>query len=87
MIDEWVRRHSNKKFDDNGDIAKSGKIDDLILNQALDNFNINSFTKSLDIKDFDISFVRGLSFEDGCATLTQFSASLIANGIKNKSLK
>ena len=86
LIDEWVRRHSNKKFDDNGDIAKSGKIDDLILNQALDNFNINSFTKSLDIKDFDISFVRGLSFEDGCATLTQFSASLIANGIKKINL-
>ena len=38
-------------------IAKSGKINELILNQALDNFegNLNS---SLDIKDFDVSFTN-----------------------------
>ena len=43
------------------EIAKSGKVDDLILNQALDNFeNKFDYKKSLDIKDFDISFVKGL---------------------------
>ena len=37
LIDEWVRKNSNKKFDLNGDIASSGKIDNLILNQTIDN--------------------------------------------------
>ncbi len=83
LIDEWVRLNSDKKIDLDGEIAKSGKVNDLILNQAIDNFNINSYEKSLDIKDFDISFAKGLSFEDGCATITKFSANLIADGIKN----
>ena len=87
MIDEWVRKNSKYKFDQNGSIAKSGKINQLILNQAIENFKINSFEKSLDIKDFDISFARGLSLEDGCATITSFTAFLIAKGIQysNKS--
>ncbi|MDA9662972.1 anhydro-N-acetylmuramic acid kinase [bacterium] len=83
MIDEWVRSNSKYNFDENGSIAKSGKINQLILNQSIDNFNIDSFDKSLDVKDFDISFARGLSLEDGCATITNFTAYLIAKGIKH----
>ena len=81
LIDEWVRKNSKKKFDKNGDIAKSGKLNNLILNQAIDNFNFQDYKKSLDINDFDISFVKGLSLEDGCATLTKFTAYLISQGI------
>jgi anhydro-N-acetylmuramic acid kinase len=83
MIDEWIRKNSKNNFDKNGLIAKSGKIDQLILNQIIDNFELNSFDKSLDIKDFDISFARGLSLEDGCATVTNFTAYLIAKGIEH----
>ena len=83
MIDEWVRKNSKKNFDKNGLIAKSGKINQLILNQVIDNFKIDSFDKSLDVKDFDISFARGLSLEDGCATITNFTAYLIAKGIEH----
>jgi len=83
MIDDWVRKNSKNNFDEKGSIAKSGKIDQLILNQAIDNFNINAYEKSLDIKDFDISFARGLSLQDGCATITNFTAYLIAKGIKH----
>ncbi len=82
MIDDWVRKNSKNNFDENGSIAKSGKINQLILNQAIDNFQAASFDKSLDIKDFDISFARGLSLEDGCATITNFTAYLIAKGIE-----
>ena len=82
LIDEWMRKNSKKKFDENGSIARSGKINQLILNQAIDNFKINSYKNSLDIKDFDISFARGLSFEDGCATITSFTGYLIARGIE-----
>ena len=65
LIDEWVRNNSKFKFDENGDIAKRGKINELIINQAKENFNINSYDLSLDTKDFDLSFVKGLSLEDG----------------------
>jgi anhydro-N-acetylmuramic acid kinase len=82
MIDDWVRKNSKNNFDKNGSIAKSGKINQLILNQAIDNFKIDSFEHSLDVKDFDISFARGLSLEDGCATITNFTAYLIAKGIE-----
>ncbi|MDC1092194.1 anhydro-N-acetylmuramic acid kinase [Candidatus Pelagibacter sp.] len=82
MIDEWVRKNSKNNFDENGSVAKSGKINQLILNQVIDNFKIDNFDKSLDVKDFDISFARGLSLEDGCATITNFTAYLIAKGIK-----
>ena len=87
LIDEWVRKNSNKKFDKNGEFAKAGKVDQFILNQAIDNFKINSYFQSLDIKNFDVSFVRGLSLEDGCATLTDFTAYLIAEGLKYISKK
>ena len=82
LIDEWLRKNSNKKFDDNGTIAISGKVNELTINQAKDNFEILSINESLDIKNFDISFVKGLNLEDGCATLTEFTAYLIAEGLK-----
>ena len=87
LIDEWVRNNSNKIFDKNGELAKTGKVDHLILNQAIDNFKINSYSYSLDIKNFDVSFARGLSLEDGCATITDFTAYLIAEGLKYISQK
>ncbi len=83
LIDEWVRKNSKKKFDENGNIAKSGKVNEIIYNQAIDNFESKDYRKSLDIKDFDLSFVKGLSFEDGAATLTKFTAFLIARGIEH----
>ena len=82
LIDEWIRNNSSERYDEFGKIGRSGSVNELILNQAIDNFKINTYTNSLDIKDFDTSFVRGLSLEDGCATLTKFTAYLIANGIK-----
>ncbi len=82
LIDNWVRNNSNKKYDDNGGVGKLGKNNELIFNQAIENFQIKKYSNSLDIKDFDISFARGLSFEDGCATITNFSAYLIAQGLE-----
>ena len=82
LIDEWIRKNSKKKYDKDGLLARSGKTDRLILNQALENFTtISYYEKSLDIKDFDIFFAKGLSLENGAATITDFTAKLIANGI------
>ncbi len=82
LIDDWVRNNKDLKFDKDGNYADIGKVDDLILNQAIDNFEFKSYETSLDVKDFDTSFVKGLSFEDGCATLTKFTAYLIADGLR-----
>tara|TARA_Y100000816_G_scaffold283045_1_gene259449 strand:- start:367 stop:1521 length:1155 start_codon:yes stop_codon:yes gene_type:complete len=83
LIDEWIRKNSNQRYDKDGLIAKSGKIDDLILNQAFENFrNVSSYDKSLDINDFDIFFAKGLSLENGAATITDLTATLISDGIK-----
>tara|TARA_B100000700_G_scaffold299834_1_gene367309 strand:+ start:360 stop:1487 length:1128 start_codon:yes stop_codon:yes gene_type:complete len=83
LIDQWVREKTQKKFDNNGEIAKKGKIDELILNQALDNFDhrLNKNILSFDTKDFSLGFVRGLSLEDGAATLTEFTAKIIGSGL------
>ena len=82
LIDDWERNNKDLKFDKDGKYANIGKVDDLILNQAIDNFEFKSYETSLDVKDFDTSFVKGLSFEDGCATLTKFTAYLIADGLR-----
>ena len=87
LIDEWVRNNSKLYFDNNGEIAKSGKIHQYILNQAIENFEIKNYSNSLDTKDFDTSFVRGLSLEDGCATITNFTAKLISDAIKHLNKK
>ena len=82
LIDEWIRKNSNKRYDNEGSFAQIGKINELILNQAKDNFEISSINESMDINDFDISFVKGINLEDGCATLTEFTAHLISEGLK-----
>jgi len=81
LIDDWVRNNVKSKFDKDGEYANAGNVDDLILNQAIDNFEIKSYETSLDVKDFDTSFVKGLPFKDGCATLSKFTAYLIVDGL------
>jgi anhydro-N-acetylmuramic acid kinase len=85
LIDEWIRKKKKKKFDNNGEVAKKGKTNDLILNQALDNFDnrSNKNISSFDTKDFNLSFVRGLNIEDGAATLTNFTAKIIESELIN----
>ena len=82
LIDQWIRQNSEKKYDDKGEIAKSGKINKIILNQALENFSYNNSLKSYDVKDFDTSFVRGLSLEDGAATLTEYTSEILQDHLK-----
>jgi len=88
LLDEWVRKHTNMKYDENGKASNIGKTSEVILNQAIDNFdNIADQKKlSFDIKDFDLSFVKGLSYEDGLSTLVDFTAIIIYQSIL-KSIK
>jgi anhydro-N-acetylmuramic acid kinase len=86
--DRWVRQRSKKNYDENGIIAKSGQVNKIALDQLLESFyekeNILSTgpIQSFDTKYFDFSFVKDLSFEDGTATLTEFTAQIIISAIK-----
>ena len=95
LLDEWVRKHSKNRYDKNGELAKSGITNKIILNQAIDSFeSIQKNNKiSYDVRDFDLNFIRGLSLEDGLSTLIDFTASIIYksiisenNNLKNKDL-
>ena len=83
LIDMWIRKNSDKFFDDNGSFAEQGKTDKFIFDQYLDNYyysKINS-KKSLDTSDFDISFAKGLSIENGATTITEITSELLSKKI------
>ena len=88
LIDQWIRINSKKSYDDKGRIAQSGSINKIILNQSLKNFYNNDVSgkKSYDTNDFDLSFVKGLSLEDGAATLTEFTAQVLSRKILDKKI-
>ena len=85
LIDKWMRLNTDKSFDQNGSIARSGKVDKFILGQSINNFyqNKTSNKRSFDINDFDLSFARGLNLENGAATLTEFTADILSKKILN----
>ena len=86
LIDQWMRLNSKNKYDRNGAIAKSGKINKVILNKILSKKKLNviklgkkkffKFKKpiSYDVKNFNINFVKNLSLKDGAATITEYTA-------------
>ncbi len=81
-IDEWVEGHELGTHDAGGRLASAGRAHEGLLAQLLDNDWFDQAPpKSLDRYDFNASMVRGLSVEDGAATLTAFSARAVARGV------
>ncbi|MDC0512032.1 anhydro-N-acetylmuramic acid kinase [bacterium] len=83
LIDSWVRKNSKYKFDRGGLLASAGNRNDIIFEQAQELFSnrLNQKTLSFDVNDFDVSFARGLSLEDGATTLTDFTARIIGTAL------
>jgi len=83
LIDKWIRENSKKQYDQDGLIAQSGKKNETIFRQLIEKSpQVKDKTRfSLDINDFDISFVRSLSFEDGAATLVEFTVRLLSSAL------
>ena len=88
LIDKWVRKNSNKLIDENGRLAKSGKIDKFIFDQFIENFYYSGIIKkkSLDTNDFDIAFAKGLSLEDGAKTITHITVEILSDKLKNNDI-
>ena len=82
-IDEWVEGHDAGTHDAGGALAARGRVHEGLLMQLLDHpwFDVPA-PKSLDRYDFNASMVRGLSLEDGAATLTAFTANSVARSLK-----
>ena len=88
LIDKWIRKNSDKFFDKNGTLADKGKTDKFIFDQYLDNYyysKVNS-KRSLDTNDFDISFAKGLSLENGTTTITDLTSELLSKKIRIKDI-
>ena len=83
LIDTWVRKNSKLNFDKDGLLAAKGNRNQIIFEQAQELFDNRSNQKSLslDVNDFDVSFARGLSLEDGATTLTDFTAKIIGSAL------
>ena len=80
LIDEWMRKNSEAEYDKDGSTAQAGKINKKIFDTLIMNITKkNKLRLSLDSKDFDLSFVDGLSLQDGAATLTEFTSKNIVN--------
>ncbi len=82
LIDMWVRKNSNNRFDKNAKLALIGKRNEIMFEQAQIFFENKKIKKlSYDVGDFDVSFMRGLSLEDGAKTLTDFTSNLISGAL------
>ncbi len=81
LVDDWVKRHTGKPFDENGEIASAGEIDDAAVNSFMTHpYFAQPVPKSLDrdeFKKFAFDLVDDLSLEDGAATLTAFSVAAV----------
>jgi anhydro-N-acetylmuramic acid kinase len=78
-IDDWMRTHTGRPVDKDGDFARSGWIDDAVLTRMLAHPFFDCVPpKSLDRMDFGTEAVAALSPADGAATLTAFTVASIA---------
>jgi anhydro-N-acetylmuramic acid kinase len=78
-IDDWAMNHTKKPVDEGGALAVKGRVNDAALTAMLNNsFFAKKPPKSLDRLDFGYDAVKGLSPEDGAATLTAFTAASVA---------
>lgn len=81
-IDEWIEGHDRGTCDHGGQLAAAGRIHEGLLAGLFDHpWFFEQPPKSLDRYDFNANMARGLSLEDGAATLTAFSARSVAAGI------
>ena len=84
LMDSYIKQTKNLDYDDEGKIANSGQVDNVLINNIFEHEIYNAQKKhSYDVKDFDINFVKGLSLENALANLNYFTAKVIAENIKN----
>jgi len=82
LLNDWCERHLDEPLDRDGALAARGTLDgDAFMALALSPYFEKPVPKSLDRNAFDIAVLKGLSPEDGAATLVHFTATSIARGV------
>jgi anhydro-N-acetylmuramic acid kinase len=82
LMDDWALKHTGIARDEDGRAARAGKTDEAALRRyLLDAFFQRGVPKSLDRHAFGLEPVTGLSYEDGAATLADFTAAALARAL------
>ncbi|MBL4789970.1 MAG: anhydro-N-acetylmuramic acid kinase [Kordiimonadaceae bacterium] len=73
IIDDWAQIHTGKPCDEDGVLAARGiSHEEVVMGMMASPYFDEKPPKTLDRDDFNMQSVRGLSPEDGAATLTDF---------------
>ena len=88
LLDDWMRRHLDAKYDAGGTLGRSGTVDRGLLDRLLaDDYFAKAPPKSIDRDDFAgamAALIDGdLSVPDGAATLTAFTAHAVARAVNH----
>jgi len=79
LVDDWALRHTGRPVDEDGGLARSGRVDGPALAALMRHpYFDRPAPKSLDRDAFDAAPVAGLSPADGAATLVAFTAAAVA---------
>ena len=82
LIDDWMHAQKGLDFDQDGRLAAAGRVDQGVLETLLsDEFFAAVPPKSLDRTDFTTGPAKGLSPEDGAATLAMFTVQAIGKAV------
>jgi anhydro-N-acetylmuramic acid kinase len=90
-MDQWVQKHFNKSFDENGVIAGAGNMNDNLLQQLLSHpFFSWATPKTIGPELFNLTFIEEaiskanieISPEDVLATLNELTAITITDSIR-----
>ncbi|MCH8172726.1 MAG: anhydro-N-acetylmuramic acid kinase [Proteobacteria bacterium] len=78
LLDDWVSERTSQLFDEGGKLAAAGELDEEILSAWINHPYFSARPpKSLDRNAFPVENLKGLSIEDGAATLTAFTVGAI----------
>lgn len=96
LLDAWSYKNTGQSYDENGNWAKTGTVNQALLNQLLthpffalpapkstgrEDFNLEWLEKEL--VHFETAYNVGINPADVQATLTELTAVSVANGIKS----
>lgn len=85
LIDQWMERKTGLAFDNEGNAAAEGVVDDAIVARYLASpFFSKKGPKSLDRNDFILNGVDELTLADGAATLASLTARAIVASAKSQ---
>ncbi|MDC7674656.1 anhydro-N-acetylmuramic acid kinase [Asticcacaulis machinosus] len=83
LMDQWVQKHGRGHYDAGGVWAALGTVDPARVTAYLSHPYFSAHApKSLDRYDFTLAGVEGLGFEDGLATLCEFTLESLLMGIR-----